>query len=177
MSQDGMLGEVKIFAGNFAPRGWAFCEGQLMAIEQNTALFSVLGTTYGGDGIRTFALPDLRGRSPIGSGQGPGLTGFRDGQVTGAEQVTLTTNQLPVHTHGATVKVNASNSVGSKMQPEGNVWSESEHYDAQANTTMAANAVQVTVQNTGGGQAHENRPPSLAMRWIICINGTFPYRD
>jgi len=177
MSQDGMLGEVKIFAGNFPPRGWAFCEGQIMSIEQNNALFSILGTTYGGDGQKTFALPDLRGRSPIGAGQGPGLSSFSDGQVTGAEQVTLTTNQLPAHTHGATATVNASNDVGKEAKPRDNVWSAGDHYDDQVSITMAADTVQVNIQNTGGSQAHENRPPSLAMRWIICINGTYPYRD
>src|SRR5690606_18132066 len=96
------IGVVKIFAGNFAPRGWAFCQGQIMSIAQNTALFSLLGTTYGGNGQTTFGLPDLRGRVAIGTGAGPGLTNIVGGQVGGLEKVTLTINELPAHTHVAT---------------------------------------------------------------------------
>ena len=177
MSQEGMLGEVKVFAGNFAPKGWAFCAGQLLLIAQNSALFSVLGTTYGGDGRTTFALPDLRGRSPIGVGHGPGLNSYVGGQQLGTEQVTLNANQIPAHTHDAITMVNASNNDSVTREPQSGVWAAGAPYDIQANTTMADNAVQVTVKSTGGSQAHENRPPSLAMHWIICIYGTFPIRD
>jgi microcystin-dependent protein len=181
MSQEGMIGEVKVFAGNFAPRTWAFCEGQLLAISQYTALFSILGTIYGGDGRTTFALPDLRGRSPISAGTGPGLSKYSEGQRIGVEQVDLSANQIPSHTHGASTTVNANNASGSSSTPGGGVWSGSAEgdniYGSGSNTTMATDAVEVTVQNTGGGQAHENRPPLLAMRWIICIEGTFPSRN
>src|SRR4051812_4210500 len=97
------LAEIVMFAGNFAPRGWAFCNGQILSIAQNTALFSLLGTTYGGNGQTTFSLPDFRGRSPVGTGQGPGLATIDLGEVSGAEAVTLLTTQMPVHTHTAAV--------------------------------------------------------------------------
>src|SRR6478672_10112699 len=93
------LAEIIMFAGNFAPRGWAFCQGQILSIAQNTALFSLLGTTYGGNGQTTFALPDLRGRVPVGTGQGPGLSNYDLGQVSGSESVTLTVSQMPAHNH------------------------------------------------------------------------------
>src|SRR5271166_5833783 len=96
---DPFLGEIRIFGGTFAPLGWAFCQGQLLPIAQNTALFSLLGTTYGGDGVSNFALPDLRGRVPMGMGQGPGLSPYVQGQMGGAESVTLTTQQMPPHSH------------------------------------------------------------------------------
>src|SRR5215472_14207563 len=115
------LGEIFMFAGNFAPRGYALCNGQLMSIQQNTALFSILGTTYGGNGTTTFALPDLRGRSPIGTGQGPGLTDIVLGEMAGTENVTLTTNNMPSHTHS----LNADSNPASVSAPAGSVLADS----------------------------------------------------
>lgn len=100
---EGYIAQIILFAGTFAPRGWAFCQGQILSISQNTALFSLLGTTYGGNGQTTFALPDLRGRAPIGTGQGPGLSSISLGQMAGTENVTLLITQLPAHTHTVTV--------------------------------------------------------------------------
>ncbi|MBV7327265.1 tail fiber protein [Chloroflexi bacterium TSY] len=178
MSQDGFIGEVKLFAGNFAPRNWAFCDGTTLMIKDNTSLFSVIGTTYGGDGRTTFCLPDLRGRTPIGAGGGVGLSHYYWGQTVGVERVELSTSQIPSHSHATTVTTNAQSSVGSHTTPDGRVWSGSfesdKIYGDSPDTSMATNAVQVTVQSTGGSQNHENRPPSLAMYWIICIAGTYP---
>ena len=182
MSQEGFIGEVKVFAGNFAPRSWAFCEGQLLPIAQHSALFSILGTIYGGDGRTTFGLPDLRGRTPISAGNGPGLSSYREGQHVGAEFVTLSTAEIPSHNHSASAVVNANDSDGVATTPSGNAWSGSSEGDniynsSDSGTTMASDAVQVTVNPNGGSQSHENRPPRLAMRWIICLEGTFPSRD
>ncbi len=178
---ESMIGEIKIFAGNFSPRSWAFCEGQLLPISSNTALFSILGTAYGGDGITTFALPDLRGRSPIGPGAGPGLTNYSQGQKVGVEKVTLTENQMPSHTHAATATVNADSNAGSSTSPDNAVWANHAEdvnaFGATQNTTMAADAVAVANAPSGGGQAHENRPPQLAMHYIICLEGIYPARS
>ena len=185
-----LLASIKMFAGNFAPRGWAFCEGQLLPISQNQALFSLLGTIYGGDGRTTFALPDLRGRAPISSGNGPGLTSRPLGQRSGIESNMLNTNQLPPHTHtviGATTKV--SNADGTINNPEGKVLAvgktvvdRSTSYNASiygdtANANMAANDVIVTVGNTGGGQPINNMQPFLAVNYIIALQGVFPSRN
>src|SRR3954465_13916452 len=113
------IGQISLFGGNFAPRGWAFCKGQLLAISQNTALFSILGTTYGGNGQTTFALPDLRGRVPIHFGQGPGLSSYALGETGGAETTTLTVNELPAHTHA--VSPRASNNAQTTNRPGGTI--------------------------------------------------------
>ena len=175
-SQEPMLAEIKLFAGNFAPRGWAFCDGQLLPIAQNQALFSILGTIYGGDGRTTFALPDLRGRAPIGPRTGPGLTTYREGQRGGVEQVYLSILEMPNHSH--TPIVNAAAPVGrgqGKTNPTGNYWADDSSYSATKNTQMAADAV--AVGNTGGSQSHENRQPYIALNYIIAIQGTFPSRN
>jgi microcystin-dependent protein len=174
--QDSFIGEVQMFAGNFAPRNWALCEGQLLPISQNTALFSIIGTTYGGDGRTTFALPDLRGRVVMHNGSGPGLSSYNLGQHGGAESVTLNQNQIPSHTH--TDEVKGASPVGrgqSSNTPEGTYWAEGASYATSLNTSMAANAVQIA--NTGGGQSHENRAPYMAVNYIICLNGVFPSRN
>ena len=113
---EAFIGEIRMFAGNFPPRGWQFCQGQLLSIAQNTALFSILGTTYGGNGQTTFALPDLRGRYPMQPGQGPGLSPRTLGEQGGSETVTLISNQMPAHTHSHT----ASGAQGDQVTPEGN---------------------------------------------------------
>lgn len=170
------IGEVQMFAGNFAPRNWAFCDGQLLSISQNQALFSILGTTYGGDGRTSFGLPDLRGRVVMHSGSGPGLSPYNLGQHGGVESVTLNQNQIPSHTH--TDQVNGASPVGrgqNSKTPEGTYWAEGASYATSSNTTMAANAVQIA--NAGGGQSHENRAPYIAVNYIICLNGVFPSRN
>jgi microcystin-dependent protein len=178
VSQEGFLGEVKMFAGNFAPRTWAFCEGQLLAISSNQALFSILGTIYGGDGRTSFALPDLRGRVPVGPGSGPGLSTRQLGSRSGSETTTLTTPNLPAHTHG----VNVNSGEGTTSSPvsgflasntvEGRV-AVDQTYAATAGSSMAASAI----ANTGSNQAVNNMQPYLGIYYIICLSGTFPSRN
>ena len=168
------LGEIRMFAGNFAPKGWAFCQGQLLLIAQNQALFALLGTTYGGDGRTTFALPDLRGRAPIGFGQGPGLS-YKDlGQQFGTETVTLTTAQMPAHSH----TVNAVTTEGNQNLPTNSLPAntktlDKEYSDANANTTMKA----TMVNPTGGSQPFGVSQPSLGVNFIIALQGVFPSRN
>ncbi|MEK7254534.1 MAG: tail fiber protein [Bacteroidota bacterium] len=168
-----LIGVIKLFAGNFAPRGWAFCHGQLLSIAQNTALFSILGTTYGGDGQTTFALPDLRGRAPIGAGQGPGLSDYVLGEMSGSETTTLLVNNMPMHTH----TVQASNQFAGGDHPGGRYLGASTtddgFYDETANTSMAADMV----APAGGSQPFDHRPPYLGLNYIICLYGIFPSRD
>ena len=165
------IGQIMIAAFNFAPRGWAFCNGQLLPIAQNQALFSILGTTYGGNGQTTFALPDLRGRVPMQSGQGPGLTARTLGEVSGSEAVTLLQTQMPAHTHLA----QASASAPAVGVPTGNAWATggTAAYAASPNTMMAGEAL----NNAGGGQPHENRAPLLVVNYCIALSGTFPSRN
>jgi len=159
-----------MFAGNFAPRGWAFCDGQLLNISQNDALFSLLGTIYGGDGRTTFRLPDLRGRVPIHTGSGGGLTPRNIGTRSGAESVTLTVNDLPVHTH----QLRANSSPANEHNPVGNRLASASVYIGNApNEDMAPAAI----GNTGGGQTHANLQPYLCVNFIISLLGIFPSRN
>ena len=163
------IGEIRIFAGNFAPVGWATCDGQLLAISQNDVLFQLIGTTYGGDGQQTFALPDLRGRIPVHQGQGSGLSNYVLGQNGGAESVTLTTGQLPVHTHAAS----AASGVGHISEPAGAVPAAHRDYpvfDSAPGSPMAATAI----ATAGASQPHENMPPYLCINFIISLFGIFP---
>lgn len=173
---DPYLGEIKMFGGNFAPAGWAFCDGQILSIAQNTALFSLLGTTYGGNGVNTFALPDLRGRVPLHQGQGPGLSPILLGQVGGAETVTLTTSQIPSHSHLLTI--NNSNA-GMTATATGNyINAKTESGESVAST--GPNLTQLnpaSVGNTGGSQPHENREPYLGISFIIALQGIYPSRN
>jgi microcystin-dependent protein len=171
---DPFLGEIRIFAGNFAPQGWAFCAGQLMAISQNDALYALIGTTYGGDGVTTFGLPDLRGRAPIHQGTRFGVT-FTMGEVIGVENVTLTTQQLPQHTHPAVAATGADS-----ISPQGKVWSTDPGANiadwataASSNAFMAPNAI----STAGGNLPHENMQPFLAISYIIAIEGIFPSQN
>lgn len=158
------LGEVKIISWNFAPRGWAFCNGQFLPINQNQALFSILGTTYGGNGQTTFALPNLQGRVPVYVGQGITL-----GQAGGEQAHTLTQAEMPTHTH-----VPAANSGAASVGlPAGNFWSATGSYAAQPNGTM--NPAGTTA--TGGSQAHDNMSPYLVLNFIIALQGIFPSRN
>jgi microcystin-dependent protein len=165
---EGMIGEIRLFGGNFAPRSWALCDGQLLSISSNTALFSILGTTYGGDGRSTFALPDLRGRAPIHAGHGPGLSDRRLGAKGGQENVTLTVNQLPNHNHTLTV----SSGEPSTKHPKDGFAAVGEYYNATGNATGPANSI----GNTGGNQSVSLVQPFLAVNYIICLQGIFPSR-
>jgi microcystin-dependent protein len=162
------LGSIILFAGNFAPRGWAFCNGQLLSIAQNTALFSLLGTTYGGDGQTTFALPDLRGRAPIHAGQGPGLQSYVLGQFGGEETVTLTSAELPPHAHvqPATNDQQTTNRPNGALPARGGVYANESDGSALHPTSSA-----------GGGQPHDNRSPYLALNYIIALEGIYPSRN
>lgn len=168
------LGEIRMFAGNFAPTGWAFCQGQLLPIAQNQALFSLLGTTYGGDGRTSFALPDLRGRVPVGFGQGPGLSNREIGEKFGSELVTLNINQMPSHNH----TVNAVTTEGNQNLPTNSLPAntkalDKEYSDANANTTMKA----TMVNPTGGNQPFGVSQPSLGVNFIIALQGIYPSRN
>jgi microcystin-dependent protein len=171
---DPFIGEVKLFAGAFAPRGWAFCDGQLLAINQNTALFSIIGTTYGGDGRTTFALPDLRGRVPLGPRRGAGLSDYREGQKGGVEHVTLTTSQMPNHSHS----LNADTNAGTTNVPTNHILANTAAFDNEYSTQSPNTTMNTTaIGNTGGNQSHENRQPFLAINYIIAVQGVFPSRS
>ncbi|HUI93557.1 MAG TPA: tail fiber protein [Chitinivibrionales bacterium] len=175
-AQNNYLGEIKMFAGNFAPVGWALCNGQLLQISQNTALFSLLGTTYGGDGVTTFALPDLQGRFPMAAGSGTGLTVRNLGDKGGQETVTLTEAQMPSHTHTASVSADstvATSDSPQKALPARNA-SATPAYGKNANTLMANT---VTVGLAGGNQPHPNVPPYTCVNFIIALQGIFPSRN
>ncbi|MCB1860779.1 MAG: phage tail protein [Gammaproteobacteria bacterium] len=177
------IGEIVMFGGNFAPRSWALCDGQLLSISQNTALFSILGTTYGGDGRTTFGLPDLRGRVPMHPGNGPGLTPRSLGQKAGVEDVLLNTNQIPSHTHTATSTANAVTPAGNSNDAAGNFWADDAgvasgtYHSGPANAAMNAGAVTTTLANTGGNQEHTNVQPFLCVNFIIALQGVFPSRN
>jgi microcystin-dependent protein len=174
--QDPWIGEIALVAFGFAPVGWAMCNGQLLSIAQNTALFSLLGTTYGGDGVNNFALPNLQSRVPLHFGQGSGLSPYVLGQTVGVESVTLQTPQIPAHTHTYTPQANTA--AGAAGSPAGALWAGSATGDTiykpgASNTTMAAQ----TIGNTGGSQPHENRQPTLALNYIIALVGVYPSRN
>ncbi|AKF79208.1 Microcystin-dependent protein [Myxococcus fulvus] len=169
------IGEIRMFAGNFAPRGWAFCQGQILSIAQNTALFSILGTTYGGNGQTTFALPDLRGRYPMQPGQGPGLSPRTLGEQGGSETVTLISTQMPAHTHS----LNVSSQQGDTETPVGTVLAADNagaifnYRAAPIDGTMNPAAIGVA----GGSQPHNNMSPFLCINFIIALEGIFPSRN
>lgn len=167
------VGEIRMFAGNFAPRGWAFCDGQLLAVSQNDALFSLLGTIYGGDGRTTFGLPDLRGRIPLHAGHGPGLSDRRLGSKSGAEKVTLTVNQLPSHTHPA----QASNDTANELQPASNrVPAQALTADLYQSNDPVVEMNPAAVSHVGGSRSHTNLMPFLCVHFIIALVGIYPSR-
>ncbi len=178
---DPFIGEIRMVGFTFPPRGWASCDGQLVSIAQYSALFALLGTTYGGNGQTTFALPDLRGRVPIHSGAGLGLSPYSQGQQGGTENVTLNITQIPVHNHTAAGTASAVNGAGNSKTPTGNTWAslsrENAYSNATADQTMAANNVAVTVNNAGGSQPHTNIQPYLAIYFCIALEGIFPSRN
>lgn len=166
------IGEVRWFAGNFAPRGWANCDGQLLAISQNTALFSLLGTTYGGDGRTTFGLPDLRGRAMVHEGRGPGLSDRRLGQRSGSETEVLTASQIPSHNH----QLKANSSRGDSVLPNDRVLANTGRtrlYSAPGSDSMGV----TSIASSGQGDAHENMQPFITLRCIIAIQGLYPSRS
>lgn len=165
------VGEIRMFAGNFAPRGWAFCDGQLLAVSQNDALFSLLGTIYGGDGRTTFGLPDLRGRVPIHAGHGPGLSERRLGAKAGSEKETLTVNQLPSHSH----TLRASESSATDRNVAGNLTAEGTKRIYRSPATVAPMASSA-VTNVGGSRSHTNLQPFLCVHFIIALVGIYPSR-
>ena len=166
------VGEIRMFAGNFAPRGWAFCDGQLLAVSQNDALFSLLGTIYGGDGRTTYGLPDMRGRIPIHAGSGPGLSPRRLGAKSGLEKVTLTANQLPTHNHGP---FNATQDAPDDTNPQDKTLATSTfdvYIDSNADVDMSSSAV----TSVGGSRSHGNLQPYLCIQFIIALFGIYPSR-
>jgi microcystin-dependent protein len=189
--QDPYLGTICAFAFNFCPQGYAEADGSLISISQNTALFALLGTTYGGNGTTNFGLPDLRGRSAVGYGQGPGLSNIVIGQKGGTETVTLIASQMPAHTHTATTSVTVNTAIkavsgaGNSTNPTGNVWATSSSRDnvysnVAPNATMASGVVattasgNTTVNPAGGSQPFSNRSPYLGIKYCIATVGIFP---
>lgn len=167
---DPYVGEIRLFAGNFAPVGWALCQGQLVAIAENDTLYNLIGTTYGGDGQSTFALPDLRGRVPVHQGQGPGLSPRTMGQTGGTETVTLQSGQTALHSHPAL----ASTAAASLATPAGNLLATTAvatYGSAPATTAMASGAI---TSAWGNPQPHENMAPTLTVSYIISLYGIYP---
>jgi microcystin-dependent protein len=165
------IGEILLVPYNFAPHNWAFCNGQLLPINQNQALFALLGTTFGGNGTTNFALPDLRGRSPIGAGQGPGLLPYTLGEIGGQETVTLTVNQLPAHDHPAFGSTNQATTAN----PAGAVWATQTRLAIYSSATDSSHMF--PSGPTGGTQAHDNRSPYLTLNYIISLFGIFPSQN
>lgn len=205
--QDGLIGEIRCYAGNFAPKYWAYCQGQTLTINQNQALFAILGTVYGGNGTSTFQLPDLRGRIPIGSGTSQSLgMSFNLGQKGGEENHTLILSEIPLHSHTTTITqstgnpavnitINGSSLTGNATSPAGALSCSDDGggsiaFFAPGNSaavTMAPNSISlsnlvagiptVTIGTTGGSQPHSNVQPVLGMNYIICLQGVFPSRN
>ena len=194
LAQDRYIGEIFMVGFNFCPRGSAGADGQLLAITQNEALFSLYGTTYGGDGRTTFALPDLRGRVPLHAGSGPGLSEYQQGQTGGAETLTLSENQLPAHSHAATTqlesltaRLQASEEVPNSSSGEGAVLAEAQIYtnqdDATLSSSLKAGSVIIegtattTVEETGAGQPVPVTQPYLTLRYCVALTGVYPSRN
>lgn len=170
---DPSVGEIRMFAGNFAPRGWAFCDGQLLEIDKHMGLYALIGTTYGGDGKTTFALPNLQGRAPMHPGQGPGLTSRQLAEKGGAETVTLTEEQMPQHDHtmkasGESGEVGSLNSKAAFARSRGG-----ELYQTEAGSNLVSLA-EGTLPSAGGSQPHDNMQPFLSMNFVIALVGTLP---
>ena len=167
-------GEIRMFAGNFSPLGWALCNGQLISVAQNNALFSLLGTTYGGDGQNTFGLPEMRGRIPIHRGTGAGLSPRPIGQKGGAETATVTANQLPSHTH----QIQASMGLGESELPAGRQFATAETQQVFYRDQVPEQELhESVVQNTGGGSSHPNVMPFQCLNFIIALFGVFPSQN
>lgn len=173
------IAQITIFAGNFAPLGWAYCNGSLLSIDQNAALFSLIGTFYGGDGQTTFGLPDFRGRIPIGAGQGPGLPNYTIGQMAGVPSTTVTTNQMPAHTHTATATIPATGSNASSNNPSSRIpaATNSSYYAASSVADGFLAGTTGTVNPTGGNVPLTLGMPVLGLNYVICLEGIYPSRN
>jgi len=169
---DSYLAQIVMFGGDFAPRSWALCDGRQIPIGANTALFSLLGTTYGGDSVVTFGLPDLRGRIPVGTGQGSGLSPVQLGQTGGTETFTLRTNNLPAHNHKLIALSEAANDAAPAANLIANTGGNLTYTDATPDTAMHASAISIT----GKGTPITNVQPYLAINFIICVRGGYPTR-
>lgn len=174
---DPFVAEIRIFTGNFAPKGWALCEGQTLPLSQNTALFSLLGTTYGGDGKSNFKLPDLRGCAPLQAGQGPGLSSRYQGETGGEQAVTLVQSEMPSHPHQALASANQSD----KTDPVGSVWGGAIQrevlYASPSGSAQPASMSGSALSVSGGNLPHNNMPPYLGLTFIIALQGVFPPRS
>ncbi|WP_245750666.1 phage tail protein [Algibacter pectinivorans] len=194
-AQEGFIGEVRMFAGNFAPRNWAFCQGQLLQISSNTALFSIIGTYYGGDGRTTFALPDLRSRTAVGAGAGPGLSNINVGNKNGSENITLTISNMPIHSHVGTFTQTSGISTMPAVAEEANsddptnnslaipnIGGANRLYSSDTPDTNLSNGTvnvqgSVNILNSGSQQPFNIRNPYLGINYIICTQGIFPSRN
>ena len=172
---DVFLGEIRVFGCNFAPTGWAMCNGQLLPLAQNTALFSLLGTYYGGDGKSTFGLPNLKGSLPLDYGQGPGLSNYAIGETGGSPAVTLLTSEMPIHNHAAI----CSPAAGNSTSPGGNAFAGTSRGKPPAYGPSGSGTVNMSpsaVATAGSGQPHENMPPYLTLNFCIALQGIYPSR-
>lgn len=181
-AQNAFIGQIVLFAGNFAPRGWAFCDGRILPISQNAALFSILGTYYGGDGKTTFALPDLQGRVPVGAGQGPGLSDYMLGESAGQESVTLIVTEMPAHVHGlSNMQVVCDNTNATSNSPVNTIPAKisngANSYSTTTNASMHASQGNIGTLPAGGSQPHNNNKPYIAVNYIIALQGIFPPRN
>jgi len=176
--EDAYIGSIALFAGNFEPRNWKYCNGQTLPISDFSPLFAILGTTYGGDGRTTFSLPDLRGRVPVHVGTGPGLTHRSLGEKSGQEYVTLSQNEIPSHTHQVVAKFNAAEEANT-ADPTNNfiAGTGAPAFSTTKDAEMNNNAVEIAAENSGGNQSHYNMQPYLGLNYIICVQGLFPSRS
>ena len=166
---DPYIGEIRIFGGSFAPKGWAFCDGQLLPISDNDTLYSLLGTTYGGDGVSTFALPDLRGRLPLHMGKSSSGGSYMQGEQAGTEQVTQSADQLPAHTHQS-----RGSTTGSEGSPKDACWAGSSLGSAYSKASPTTSLAPQALSMTGKSQPHDNMMPSLGLSFIIALQGIYP---
>jgi microcystin-dependent protein len=177
---EGVIGYTTLFAGNFAPKNWATCQGQIINIASNTALFSILGTVYGGNGTTTFALPNLSGRRVVGAGNGPGLSPYALGQVGGTENITLNLNQMPAHIHPEQILTHPTSydDSGAVSSPEGAIFAANgSGYSGSSNAQMKPFNVAIQMTNTGSGIPYNIVPSFLGLEYIICMYGVYPARN
>ena len=177
---EGVMAVITCVAYDFAPKNWAYCNGQTLAIAQNQALFSLLGTTYGGNGVTTFQLPNLQSRVPVNTGQGPGLSNYNLGQVGGAETSTLTINNLPSHTHNGNIamRMQSNSDTADENRAANALYAPvTAAYAGSANVQMAPPTYNLVIGTAGSGQPFAIRPPLLAINYVICLFGIFPSRN
>ncbi|MEP6674784.1 MAG: tail fiber protein [Ferruginibacter sp.] len=178
---EGTIAEIRMFGGSFGPRGWALCQGQTLNISTNTALFSLIGTTFGGNGINTFQLPDFQGRMPVGAGSGAGLKPFSLGQVGGNNSITISLANMPSHNHGVTgtVSLPSLSDSGNNESPDGTFPASNgtQQYASTHDSNMGALAVNLATALAGSNQPVDNTPPYLCVNYIICLEGIFPSRN